>query len=62
MSEMDKPTPPHVAADTPIGPDVDLAADEVITPDGHRLSDAVVAELIEQAAQRSAERVGDVPQ
>ena len=41
MSEMDKPTPPHVAADTPIGPDVDLAADEVITPDGDGLVLAV---------------------
>lgn len=45
---MSKRTPPRVTFDTPIGPDIDLTADEVVTTDGLRLTDAVVAELVEQ--------------
>lgn len=46
---MSKRTPPRVTLDTPIGPDVDLAVDEVTTADGHRLTDEVVAGLVEEA-------------
>ncbi|MBK8462396.1 MAG: ribbon-helix-helix protein, CopG family [Nigerium sp.] len=44
-----KRTPPRVTTDTPIGPDVDLTAEVVTTADGHRLTDEVVADLVEQA-------------
>ena len=46
---MSKRKPPKVTSATAIGPDVDLARDEVRLVDGTRLTEAVVTEIVDQA-------------
>jgi hypothetical protein len=47
--------PPHINRDTPIGPDVDLDADDVRLADGTRLTNEVAAQVV-QDARRAAGR------
>ncbi|EPH06252.1 hypothetical protein HMPREF1531_00902 [Propionibacterium sp. oral taxon 192 str. F0372] len=44
-----KRTPPRITTDTPISPDVNLATEEVLLPNGRRLTQEVVDELVEAA-------------
>ncbi len=46
-------TPPSVTTRTPIGPDVDLDADDVRLTDGTRLTEQRAAEVAEEARHRS---------
>ena len=52
---MVKRTPPKVTTDTPIGPDVDLNADDVRLSDGRKLTPAVADRIIEEG-KRAAGR------
>ena len=45
-------TRPSVTADSPIGPDVDLAEDDVRLADGTRLTEQRAAEIIEEVRRR----------
>lgn len=42
-------TPPHITLDTPLGRTVDLEVEDIRLPSGARLTDEVVAELVEAA-------------
>lgn len=46
---MTKRTPPKITSATPVGRDLDLELDDVRLADGTRLTDEVVAEIVEQA-------------
>ena len=52
---MSRRPPPHVSRDTPIGPDVDLGAEDVRLADGTRLTNEVAAQIV-QDARRAAGR------
>lgn len=45
---MAKRTKPKITSDTPIGEDVDLRRDDVRLPDGTRLTEEVVDDVVEQ--------------
>lgn len=42
-------TPPKIALDTPIGPDVDLETEEIRLADGTRFTNEIAEEINEQA-------------
>ena len=46
-------TAPTVAADSPIGPDVDLDTDDVRLPDGTRLNGQHADEIVEEVRRRA---------
>jgi hypothetical protein len=46
---MRKRRPPEVTSATVIGADVDLEHEEIVLADGSRLTEAVVAEIVDQA-------------
>lgn len=48
-------TPPHIAADTPIGADVDLDREDIRLADGTRLTEQAAGQLVDQA-RRAAGR------
>jgi predicted HicB family RNase H-like nuclease len=52
MTAMAKRTKPKITSDTPIGEDVDLRRDDVRLPDGTRLTDDVVDDIVEQARRK----------
>jgi hypothetical protein len=52
---MSRSQPPHITRDTPIGPDVDLAEEDVRLADGTRLTDDIAAEIAEDT-RRAAGR------
>ncbi len=43
---MPRNQPPRIARDTPIGPDVDLAEEDVRLADGTRLTDDIATEIV----------------
>lgn len=49
---MAKRTKPKITSETPIGGDVDLRRDDVRLPDGTRLTDDVVDDIVEQARRK----------
>ena len=46
-------TPPSVTSTTPIGPDVDLDAEDVRLADGSRLTEDRAAEIVEEVRRRA---------
>jgi hypothetical protein len=52
---MSRRQPPHISPGTPIGPDVDLDAEDVRLSDGTRLTGEVAAQIV-QDARRAAGR------
>ena len=45
-------TPPPVTPSSPIGPDVDLDAEDVRLPDGTRLTEGTAAEVVDEVRRR----------
>ncbi len=45
---MNERTPPRIARETPIGPDVDLAQEDLRLADGTRLTPEVAEDIVEQ--------------
>lgn len=50
---MPKRQPPRITPDTPIGPDVDLAREDIRLADGTRLTQEVADGIVEQARRSS---------
>jgi predicted HicB family RNase H-like nuclease len=50
---MEDRTPPPVTPTTPIGPDVDLDAEDVRLADGSRLTEDRAAEIVEEVRRRA---------
>lgn len=49
---MAKRAKPKITSDTPIGDDVDLRRDDVRLPDGTRLTEALVDDIVEQVRRK----------
>lgn len=50
---MPDPTPPTITTNTPIGPDVDLARDDIRLADGSRLTEELAAGIVDQVRRSS---------
>ena len=53
--------PPVITLDTPFGPDVDLAEEELYLPDGTRLTDELLPELVDEIRQNAGSATPEVP-